>query len=177
MYLDTNLSALLTEQAWQTNATQLQTLNTELATGQADPSPADNPADTMMATQMGGQLGMLTAALQNTQTTVDGLNTVLGSYQAIGSVLDQLNQLAVQASSSTATTESPALSDQVTALLQQLTAMTQGVTVNGRSVFAPAFTETRMGSTAPQITAITLDHYDQAEMGGEIKVPASHWKT
>jgi len=162
MYLDASsgIAAILDQWDWQTHT--LTHAESQLATGVSDASPAD----TMMATKMGGQLGMLTAALQNTQTTVDGLNTVLGSYQAIGSVLGQLNQLAVQASSSTATTESPALSDQVTALLQQLTAMTQGVTVNGRSVFAPAFTETRMGTTAPQITAITLDHYDQAEMGG-----------
>ena len=165
MYIDTNLSALLTEQAWNTNSTQLQTLDAQLATGQADPSPADNPADTTMATLLGGQLGMWTAQLQNTQQTVDALNTVMGTYQSLGTILDQLHTLAIQASS---TTESPAdrhsLSAQVTTLLQQMTALTTAATVNGQAVFAPSFTETRMGSTAPTITAITLDHYDQAAM-------------
>jgi len=160
MYLDASsgIAAILDQWNWQTHT--LTNAESQLATGVSDASPTD----TMMATQMGGQLGMLTAALQNTQTTVDGLNTVLGTYQAVGSVLDALNQLAVQASTATAATESSALSNQVTALLQQLTAMTQSTTVNGQSVFAPSFTETRMGSTAPMVSSITLDHYDQAAM-------------
>jgi len=50
MYVTTNLSALLTTQAWQTNTSPLQTLNTEWATGQADASPANVPATTMIVT-------------------------------------------------------------------------------------------------------------------------------
>jgi len=101
MYIDSTLNALNTEQAWNTNTLQLQTLEAQLATGQANPSPANNPADTMISTQMQGQLGILTEQGQNTQQTTQVLNTILGTYQTLGSVLDQLRALTVQADAPT----------------------------------------------------------------------------
>lgn len=161
MYLADAVGTTRLLDAWHVSAGTLARTDGALASGI---TATESPAQAMMATQMGGQLGVLSRELQNTQTTIDQLTTVLGAYHAFGTVLDQLDQLAVQASTPAPAAETVALSDHVTALLQQLTAMTQTVTVNGQTVFAPAFTQTRMGSTAPHVTSITLDHYDQAAM-------------
>ncbi len=170
MYLADAVGTARLLDAWHVSAGTLARTDGALASGI---TATESPAQAMMATQMGGQLGVLSRELQNTHTTVDQLTTVLGAYHAFGTVLDQLDQLAVQASTPAPAVETAALSAHVTALLQQLTAMTQTVTVNGQPVFAPAFTQTRMGSTAPHVTSITLDHYDQAAMAWTADQPST----
>ena len=79
----------------QTDAT-LATLEAELATGTTP--LVVNPADTILSTQMQGQLGALSQTQQNLQQNTVLLQTASSATQSIQGILQQMQALAVQAS-------------------------------------------------------------------------------
>ena len=135
MYLNTIAPADWTLSAINQTDTTLATLEAELATG-ATPL-AVNPADTIMSTQMQGQLGVLSQTQQNLQQNTDLLQTASGATQSIQGILQQMQALAVQASNGT---ESPqnrsALQDQYNALLNSVATISQ-VQYNGIALLNP----------------------------------------
>jgi len=164
MYLDTNLATLQTTQAWQTNALQLQTLNTELATGQENPSPADNPAESMISTQMQGQFGVISQTIQNTQQNVDALRIASGATQSMQSILQRIEGLAVQASSSTETAQDRTnIQNQVAALIGDIQNASQ-VQYNGVALL------TAPQSNNPVITAVSFNHIGSGADGDGLTV-------
>jgi len=164
MYVDSTFATLNSEQAWNTNALQLQTLEAQLATGQANPSPATNPADTMISTQMQGQLGVLSQTAQNTQQNLDTLQTASGATQSIQGILQQMQALAVQASNSTETSQDRTdLQAQLTGLLGDIQSASQ-VQYNGLALLnAPQ-------SNNPVITAVSFNHIGSGTEGDGLEV-------
>ena len=144
LYLDTNVSALWTENALNTTLAHLQTTETQAATGNALVDPATNPAASMMATLSQGQLGALSQAHQNVRQGIALLNTASGAVQNDMQIAQQLETLAVQASNGTNTVQDRAdLQAQVHALLSQIDQTSQTV-YNG----IPVFPNTPGSSTA-----------------------------
>jgi flagellin len=135
MYLNTIAPADWTLTAInQTDAT-LATLEAELATGTT--TLAVNPADTIISTQMQGQLGVLSQTQQNLQQNTDLLQTANGATQSIQGILQQMQALAVQASNGTESSQNrSALQEQYNALLNSMAAISQ-VQYNGIALLNP----------------------------------------
>lgn len=142
MYLASNLSAVFAENALLQTESLLQTQEVTLATGLADPSPEDNPADQVMATLMQGELGVLTQNSQNIAEGINFLQTAAGAQQQAMGLLQQLDSLAIQASNSGLTPQDLAPIDQQA---QQILSMLN--TLN----------QTFLG-----LTSVTLDTPEQA---------------
>lgn len=159
MYLDTNVSALLTETALSTTMAHLQTTENQAATGNALVDPATNPAASMMATLSQGQLGVIGQASHNVHQGIALLNTASGVVQSDIQMAQQLETLAVQASNSTNTVQDRAdLQSQVQALLTQIDQNSQ-TAYNGIPLFqgasVPDSSSTNATSTSPGSTTPT----------------------
>lgn len=163
MYLTTNLTALFAENALAATESVIQADLTALATGEATPSPAANPADWAISTLMAGNLGVLT---ENSQTIAEGINflqTAAGAQQQALAWLQQLNNLAVQASNTDLTpTERDDLQTQASQILAALSTLNATTQYNGLSVFSNGASVTGVGGTdAPTATSLTIDPQTQ----------------
>lgn len=147
MYLNTNLSALQAENSLQGTMGGLGTTEQQIATGNALANPATDPAAGMITTLSQGQLGAMSQASRNVAQGIALLNTANGAVQGDIQIVQQMQQLAVQASNGTNTPQDRAdLQAQVQALAKQIDQNGQ-VQYNGLSIFAPP-------STAPSWKAV-----------------------
>jgi flagellar hook-associated protein 3 FlgL len=121
----------------------LQTLEQELATGNAVPTASANPAAFIGAAADTDDLGQLTAEDEN-QTNVQatlGLGTT--ALNAAATVLDKIQQIALEAINGTVNdTEFQSLSGQVEQNLQQLLATANTAGSDGNFLFAGTATNT-----------------------------------
>ena len=136
------------------NTAALDTTLATLETGNALANPATNPADSMIATLLIGQLGMLTQAQSNLLSGLDWLNTQSGALQSQLQLIQQAEVLATQAANGTLTAQDRAtLQTQLDGLLSGIDAAA-GTTYNGLSLRAQSAVVYQSGSTSV-ITSIT----------------------
>ncbi|MCY0885392.1 MAG: flagellin, partial [Firmicutes bacterium] len=140
MIINTNVPALFAENALQQTATTMQTLQEELSTGYQINSPADNPAGLAIATLMQGELGGLNEATNNANQATNLLTTANGGIQNDVQIVQQIQQLAVQASSTTNSTQD--LNDiqaQINQLISQLNSNAKSINYNGLTLMDGAY--------------------------------------
>ena len=155
MIIDTNISALFAENAVQNTTNQLQQIQQELATGYQINSPADNPAGLAIADLMNGELGGLTSATQNAHQAVNLLQTANGGVQTDIQIVQEIQQLAVQASNGTETTQDQQdIQAQINSLLQQLDNNAQSINYNNLTLLNGQFGAT-VQYTAASGAAVT----------------------
>jgi len=136
------------------NMTALDATLATLETGNALANPATNPADSMIATLLTGQLGTLTQAQSNVQSGLDWLNTQSGALQSQLQLIQQAEVLATQAANGTLTAQDRAtLQTQLDGLLSGIDAAA-GTTYNGLSLRAQSAVVYQSGSTSV-ITSIS----------------------
>lgn len=138
MYLNTNLSALQAENSLSTTMGGLGTTEQQIATGNALANPATDPAAAMITTLSQGHLGAMTQASNNVAQGIDLLNTANGAIQGDIQIVQQMQQLAVQASNGTNTPQDRAdLQAQVQALAKQID-QNSAVAYNGQPLLTGA---------------------------------------
>lgn len=140
MFINTNVPALLAENAVANTTSQMATTQEELATGLAINSPADNPAGLAISDLMTGELGGLTSATQNANQAVNLLQTAAGGIQGDIATVQQIQQLAVEASNGTQTAQDQQdIQAQINQLLTQLDNSSSGVNYNGLTLLNGTF--------------------------------------
>jgi len=123
----------------------------ELSSGSKIVSPADDPADLAESIGLNAQIGQTNAANSNISNAISFSQTQDGYLQQVGSALDQMSTLAVEAQDPTKS--SAQLSDynqEYQALANYITS-TAGSTYNGISLFSGTDNSTTGG------LAITID--------------------
>ena len=101
MYINTNVSALFAENSLNNTQNTLNTLQQEMSTGYQINSPSNNPSGLAIANLMSGELGAINSATNNATEASNLLNTANGGMQTDIQIVQQIQQLAVQASNST----------------------------------------------------------------------------
>ena len=151
MYINTNTAALFAQNAINSTDTAMQTQEQQLSTGLSINSPADNPSGMAIANLMQGELGGLTAASQNASQASNLLNTANGGMQTDVQIVQQIQQLAVQASNGTVTTQDQQdIQSQINSLLKQVNNNAATINYNGLNLLNGSF-----GATASMSTTAT----------------------
>ena len=115
--LNTNVSALQTQQYLNINTTNTSTALQQLSSGNRLNSAADDPADYAIAYKLGVKSASLTTSINNGNQALSMLQVAQGGIQQIGNILTQLKQIATEAASSnTDSSDLPALQTQVNQL-------------------------------------------------------------
>lgn len=148
LIIDTNQQALFAQNAVQSTTQAMATTQEELATGLAINSPADNPAGLAISDLMSAELGGLTAATQNANQGINLLQTAAGGVQSDTQIVQQIQQLAVQASNGTNSSQDQQdIQSQIGQLLTQLDNNASSLNYNGLTLLG--------GSYGPSISAFT----------------------
>jgi len=103
MIINHNLGSMNALAALNTNSMGLQKALQELSTGKKINSAADNASGYAISQKMQGQINGLDQASQNAQDGISMIQTASGALNETTSILQNMRQLAVQASNSTTT--------------------------------------------------------------------------
>lgn len=104
MQINQNIPALNAWMAVNNTNNQMQQTIEQLSTGYKINSAADNPASYAIIQKMEGQVNGLNTAMSNAQNGISLIQTATGALSQDQSILQSMNQLAVQASNDTNTT-------------------------------------------------------------------------
>jgi flagellin len=135
MVINTNMAAITTANNLDISTNELNDALAKLSSGSKIVSPADDPAGLAESISLNAQIAQTSAANANVGNAVSFLQTQDGYLQQVGSALDQMSQLAVQAQDGTKT--SAELSDYQTefASLAGYITSTGAANFNGVSLF------------------------------------------
>jgi flagellin len=158
MYINTNVASLFAQNAVNATDSAMQTQEQELSTGYAINSPSDNPSGLAISNLMQGQLGGISAATQNANQALNLLQTANGGMQTDVSIVQKIQQLAVQASNGTQTTQDQQdIQSQINNLLTQVDNNAATINYNGLNVLNGSFgATTTMATTASDGMNVTL---------------------
>lgn len=162
MYINTNVSALFAENSLSNTQNTLNTLQQEMSTGYQINSPSNNPSGLAISNLMSGELGAINSATNNATEASNLLNTANGGMQTDVQIVQQIQQLAVQASNSTNNSQDTAdIQGQIQQLLVSLDNVGTTLNYNNQYVLNQGPKATLTGS-ASAITSISIG----ADTGG-----------
>jgi flagellin len=136
MVINTNMAAMMSANNLDKSTNDLNNALAELSSGSKIVNPSDDPANLAESIGLMAQIGQTNAANSNVSNAVSFSQTQDGYLQQVGSALDQMSTLAVEAQDPTKT--SAQLSDynqEFQALANYITA-TASATFNGVSLFS-----------------------------------------
>ena len=110
--INTNLKAIYAENALKSSAKDALTASMQLSTGKRINSSADDPAGMAIAARMTQNIKSLGQAISNTGNAMSLIQTVDSAAAGITTMLQRMNELALQASTSSISTEQRGYLDQ-----------------------------------------------------------------
>lgn len=164
MYINTNVAALFAQNSLNNTQNTLNNLQQEMSTGLQINSPSDNPSGLAIANLMDGEIGGLNSAVNNANQATDFLNVANGGMQTDVQIVQEIQQLAVQASNSTNNAQdSGDIQNQINNLLQSLDNVAQTLNYNNQfvldkgpgvsSLAGSAFLQIQVGADSGAVTA------------------------
>ena len=121
MYINTNVAALFAQNSLNNTQNTLNSLQQEMSTGYQINSPANNPSGLAISNLMQGEIGGINSAVNNATQATDLLNVASGGMQTDVQIVQEIQQLAVQASNSTNNaSDLTDIQNQIQSLLQSL---------------------------------------------------------
>ena len=102
--INTNISAIITQQAMAKNDRAMQTTMERLSTGKSVNSAQDDAAGIAVSSRMTSQIKGLDQAVQNAGDAISMIQTADGASIELGNMMQRMRELAVQATNGTVTT-------------------------------------------------------------------------
>jgi flagellin len=102
--INTNVASLRTQAALAQNSRSLQSAMEQLSTGKRINSAADDAAGLAISTRLGSQINGLNQAIRNANDGISWLQTADSATSTVTSMLQRMQELAVQASNGTYST-------------------------------------------------------------------------
>ncbi|WP_020375656.1 flagellin [Sulfobacillus thermosulfidooxidans] len=178
MYINTNISALFAENAYNNTVNRVNQLSTELSTGLQINSPADNPAGLAISNLMQGELNGLQQASSNASQATNLLQTANGGMSTDMQILQQLQSLTTQAAQNTNnTSQLNDIQNQIDSLLNQLNNNANTVNYNNLAILNGQYSASATistGATDP-ISAVYVG--SDSGSGGNITSPTAFTAT
>lgn len=181
MYINTNVAALFAQNSLNNTQNSLNNLQQEMSTGYQINSPANNPSGLAISNLMQGEIGASNAAISNATEASNLLNVANGGMQTDVQIVQEIQQLAVQASNSTNNaSDTQDIQNQIQSLMQTLDNVSQTLNYNnqfvlnqGAQVGTPSSTDVNVItlattggqfiSAAPSSPTLALGSYSLAE--------------
>jgi flagellin len=168
MVINTNMAAITAASNLDTSTNELNNALAELSSGSKIVSPSDDPAGLAESIALNAQIGQTQAANDNVSNAISYSQTQDGYLQQVGSALDQMSMLAVEAQDPTKTSTEIADYNTEFAALGAYINNTANATFNGVSLFSATglsvttdgtsgatFTMTNVNLTSASYTAAT----------------------
>ncbi|MDA8441544.1 MAG: flagellar hook-associated protein FlgL [Peptococcaceae bacterium] len=153
MRITQNMMTNTVVQNLQTNLNELNTLNDQIASGKNFSVPSDNPLGVLDSMQLTDAVNANTQYIQNANQGMSLLNSADGSLGNLTTIINRVNDLAVQGASDTLTTQDRMSIAQEVAQLQGQVMSIANTDVAGNYIFAgtnnntPPMTSTTSGAT------------------------------
>ena len=130
--INTNVSAVIAQNALTVNERQMTTAMERLSTGQRINSAADDAAGLAIGARMSAQISGLSQAARNANDGVSMIQTAESAYVEVGDMLQRMRQIAVQSASETyAASDRTALNLEWQALQEEIDRISSQTTWNG----------------------------------------------
>ena len=130
--INTNVSAVIAQNALTVNERQMTTAMERLSTGKRINSAADDAAGLAIGARMSSQITGLTQAARNANDGVSMIQTAEAAYVEVGDMLQRMREIAVQSASETyATSDRTALDLEWQALADEIERISAQTTWNG----------------------------------------------
>ena len=130
--INTNVSAVIAQNALTVNERQMTTAMERLSTGQRINSAADDAAGLAIGARMSAQISGLNQAARNANDGVSMIQTAESAYVEVGDMLQRMRQIAVQSASETyAASDRTALNLEWQALQEEIDRISSQTTWNG----------------------------------------------
>jgi flagellin len=137
MYIQSNVSSLEAQNNLSQTEASLATNFQQLSSGYKINSAADNPADLGISSQMDSDIGAYGVATQNANDAIGMAQTADGALGQMTTMVDQLNQLAVQGSNGDMTsTDRSYLDTEFQSLKQEIGRISSSTTYNGQALLS-----------------------------------------
>ena len=145
--INTNVSALLAQQAQTKNAREMAAAMQQLSTGSRINSAKDDAAGQAIGQTMTAQVRGLNQAIRNVNDGVNLAQTADGALSETGNMLQRMRELAVQSASGTySNTQRGYLQTEFTALASQIDKVASETTWNGMTVLTGTTGSTATGT-------------------------------
>ena len=173
--INTNVSALLTQNAIIKNERSMSTAMEQLSTGSRINGAKDDAAGLAISTRMTSQINGLNQSVRNANDAISFLQTADGALIEVTNMLQRMRTLAVQASSETNTTaDQAALNIEFGALRTEINRVADDTQWNGENILDGAGGNGsgvylfQIGASASQTLSVTLANFETGSAGTEV---------
>lgn len=166
--INTNVSALLTQNAIVKNERSMGVAMEQLSTGSRINGAKDDAAGLAISSRMTSQINGLNQSVRNANDAVSFLQTADGALIEVENMLQRMRTLAVQASSETNTTaDQAALQIEFAALRTEIDRVANDTQWNGEDILdgtggTSGVYEFQIGASAGQELSVTMANFDDA---------------
>ena len=173
--INTNVSALLTQNAIIKNERSMSTAMEQLSTGSRINGAKDDAAGLAISSRMTSQINGLNQSVRNANDAISFLQTADGALIEVGNMLQRMRTLAVQASSETNTTaDQAALNIEFGALRTEINRVAGDTQWNGENILDGSGGDGsggylfQIGASASQTLSVTLANFETGSAGTEV---------
>jgi len=164
--INTNVSAILTQNALAKNERAMSGAMEQLSTGKRINSASDDAAGLAIASRMSAQINGLNQAVRNSNDAISMVQTADGSLIEVTNMLQRMRALAVQAASDTnVSADRTALNTEFTQLRTEINRIANNTQWNGENVLDKSFASGtgaysfQVGANANQTIDLTIGNY------------------
>lgn len=144
-----------------------------LSTGQRINSAADDPAGLAISEKMRAQIRGLNMASRNSQDAISMIQTADGALSEVHSMLQRMNELAVESANGTTTDEDRKnINKEYTQLLDQIDTMGDQTEFNDKKLFKHDLTDkdknkmqVQVGANEGQTISVDMDDMNSSQLG------------
>ena len=173
--INTNVSALLTQNAIVKNERSMGVAMEQLSTGSRINGAKDDAAGLAISSRMTSQINGLNQSVRNANDAISFLQTADGALIEVTNMLQRMRTLAVQASSETNTTaDQAALNIEFGALRTEINRVADDTQWNGENILDGAGGNGsgvylfQIGASASQTLSVTLANFETGSAGTEV---------
>jgi len=169
--INTNVSALVTQNAIAKNDRAMTNAMEQLSTGKRINTASDDAAGLAISSRMTAQIDGLNQAVRNGNDAVSLIQTADGSLIQVTDMLQRMRTLAVQAASDTNTTDDrKALNQEFTLLRKEINRIANNTQWNGENVLDQSFASNtgaysfQVGANNAQTIDLTIGNYTTTDV-------------
>jgi flagellin len=167
--INTNVSAILTQNALAKNERAMSGAMEQLSTGKRSNSASDDAAGLAISSRMSAQINGLNQAVRNSNDAISLVQTADGALIETTNMLQRMRTLAVQAASDTNVSDDrTALNTEFTQLRTEINRIANNTQWNGENVLDKSFASStgaysfQVGANADQTVDLTIGNYSTA---------------
>jgi len=173
--INTNISAILTQNAMMKNDRDMQTTMERLSTGKSVNSAKDDAAGIAVSSRMTSQIKGLDQAVQNAGDAISMIQTADGASIELGNMMQRMRELAVQATNGTVTsTDQGSLDLEFQQLKDEISRVANNSQWNGNNILDGSAGTSSNGTATFQIGANAQQVMDVAFGNWSLNAPTTN---